>query len=212
MNEGPRRTASGSALPVVSEESPPRRATTDPGALRVVTAARAEPLQPAPEGKVSARLKENAADTALNVVAILRDTWDDFRNSDRFFKYKALILGVWLALSLAAIVVAWPEQTAPANRIGARLVTTRVTDTPVFMIVNESGSRWEDVVVVVNQRYRAAVAFVSAETPENTLTLEPRRLLGENGQPAPTTLKVTELEVRTARGKAQLIQDGRELQ
>lgn len=188
--------------------------TTSGEAFKVMSAQRMAPLSQPGEahGPLSSRLKEGAADTALNVVGILRDLWDDFRSSDQFFKYKALILATWILLSGAGFVVACPPSGGPSNNIGARLVTTKVLDTPVFMIVNESGEAWEDVVVVVNNQYRAAVARVSHEHPDNNLTLEPKKLLGAQGQPAPSDLRVTNLQVRTSEGKADLIVGGQNVE
>jgi hypothetical protein len=161
---------------------------------------------------VGSAVREGATDAALNVVGVLRDLWGDFRRSDRWFKYKAAIVGAWLLLSAAGIVVALPGGFGGHNTLHARLVRTHVLDTPVFMIVNESGKPWEDVVVVVNDTYQAAVRRVSADHPDNNLTLEPRKLLGEGGAPAPADLEVTKLQVRTSRGHADLILDGREVE
>lgn len=182
--------------------------------LRAVSAARMQPIKaaPLPQGPLSARLKDGAADTALNVFGILRDLVDDFRSSDQFFKYKALIVVAWLALSGATLFVACPGGQGPQNNIGARLVTSRVADTPVFMIVNDSGEEWTDVTVVVNNSFRAAVARVGGAPPDNNLTLEPKKLLGEAGKPAPADLKVMSLVVRTADGEAQLVHNGQNVQ
>ena len=164
-----------------------------------------------PRAAVGTAVREGATDAALNVLGVLRDLWGDFRRSERWFKYKAAIVGAWLVLSAAGVIVAMPGGVG-ANRIGARLVRTQVLDTPVFMIVNESGKPWEDVVVVVNDTYQAAVRRVSADSPDNNLTLEPRKLLGEGGEPAPADLEVTKLQVRTSRGRADLIVDGRQVE
>lgn len=163
------------------------------------------------EAPLSSRLKHGAEDTALNVVGILRDLWDDFRNSDQYFKYKALILACWVALSAAGIIVAWPDGTTPTNNLGARLVKSKVLDDTVVTLFNESGEPWRDVTVIVDDRYRAAVGKVSAEYPENTLTLEARKLLGEQGDPAPSNIfeRARRLEVRTRDGRAELIVDGK---
>jgi hypothetical protein len=169
------------------------------------------PVRPSPQRQVvSAAVKEGATEAALNLAGALRDLIADVRSANRWLKYKALIIGAWVALSLAGFWVAWPSDPGPTNTLGARLVRTRVVDTPVFMIVNESGEPWEDVVVEVNHSYRASVRRVSAEHPENNITLEPRRLLGEGGAPAPFNLEVTDLHVRTSDGQADLIVGGRQ--
>ena len=161
---------------------------------------------------VGVAVREGAADAALNVVGVLRDLWGDFRRSDRWFKYKAAIVGTWLLLSAVGVGVACPGGFGGSNTLGARVVRSQVLDTPVFMIVNESGEAWEDVVVVVNDTYRAAVPRVSADHPDNNFTVESRKLLGEGGAPAPADLEVTKLQVRTSRGRADLIVDGREVE
>ena len=65
---------------------------------RVLTAARSGTVPLDADGEpLQTRLRAWAASTALNVAAILRETWEDFRNADRYFKYKAVILVAWFA-------------------------------------------------------------------------------------------------------------------
>jgi hypothetical protein len=185
----------------------------NPSTVRPVQSAERAHRVDDPTGRapVAAAVREGAAEAALNVVGVLRDLWADFRRSDRWFKYKAAIVGAWLLVSIAGVGVACPGSFG-GNTLGARLVRSQVLDTPVFMIVNESGDAWEDVIVVVNDRYRAAVPRVSPDHPDNNFTLETRKLLGEGGAPAPADLEVTKLQVRTSRGRADLIVDGREVE
>ncbi|HZX41971.1 MAG TPA: hypothetical protein VFE93_09050, partial [Myxococcaceae bacterium] len=71
---------------------PPHQAALLAG--RTVSANRSEPLPLDDDGlPVQTRIRSEAESTALNVVAILRETWEDFRNADRYFKFKAAILG-----------------------------------------------------------------------------------------------------------------------
>ena len=169
---------------------------------------RAAPQAARSSGPIRQRLRAGAEDKALNAVGILRDLIDDFQRSDRFFKYKAFILAGWLALSGASIVVACPGSGGPHNTLGARLVQTRVVDTPVMMIVNDSGSTWSEVTVIVNGEYRASVGKVGATPPDNNLTLEPHKLLGEGGKLAPNTLQIRDIVVRTRKGEADLLVNG----
>lgn len=190
----PRVATQGSAPPKASNPN-----------LRVMSAARTAP-PPAEQGPLSARLKSGAENTALNVVGILRDTWADFRSSDRFFKYKALILGSWIALTVLTFAVSCPGGDLDAkNRLGARLVTAGEPSRPIYMIVNDSEKSWTDVLVVVNAQYRAAVADVEAH---GNLTLTPKQLIGPNGKLAPTDLRITDLELRTGNGKTKLLKEG----
>ena len=74
-----------------------------------MSATRSDPLPLDEDGlPIQTRIRSHAESTALNVVAILRETWEDFRNADRYFKVKAAILGAWAVLSLAGVFVACP--------------------------------------------------------------------------------------------------------
>jgi hypothetical protein len=162
---------------------------------------RAEPTN------VKQRLRETALDTVLNAAGILADTWDDFRRQDRFFKYKAAIIGAWAFLSITSFFIAFPGSMFDAkNRLGARLVDTRVNDRPVYMIVNDSSDAWREVTVVVNGRYRTAVGTV--EPNGGTLTFNIKQLKGDNGIAAPHDLVITDLQLRTDDGNAWLKKDG----
>lgn len=171
-----------------------------------------QPLKTAagPATPLGSRLKEGAADAALNIAGILRDLWADFRASDQFFKYKALILAVWLALSGAGFFVACPGSGGPTNTIGARLVKGKVLDSTVISVINESEDAWEDVVVVVNRTYSSSVAHVPGreQDPDNRFTVDTKKLRDPNNKAAPDALFISDLYVRTAEGRADLIQNG----
>src|SRR5215470_10209705 len=103
---------------------PPHQAALLAG--RTVNAARSEPLPLDEDGlPLQSRIRTEAESTALNVVAILRETWEDFRNADRYFKYKLAILVAWAVLSLTGVFVACPAAptlVGPSTSLGARLV------------------------------------------------------------------------------------------
>ncbi len=140
------------------------------------------------------------------MVAILRETWEDFRNSDRYFKYKAIILVAWAVLSLTGVGVACP---APSVRrdptFGARLVVGAESEHPALVLHNESDAAWQDVLIIVNGRYRAAVSHVE---PHAFITVTPKQLMGDNGKLAPSDLQATDVELRTRKGSAQLLEHG----
>lgn len=196
---------------------PPERASQPPGstnpssppAQRALSAERTTPLpaQPVPAGRAvqARRLAGGAQDAALNLAGLLRDALGDFRRRDRFFKYKAAILGLWLALSALSVAVAWPRAGLSAGRLGARLVLNTEVRPPIMMILNEGDEPWEDVTVVVNERYRASPGRVQ---PGGSLTLTPKQLLGDNGALAPADLAIRDLELRTSEGNVRLLEDG----
>jgi hypothetical protein len=194
--------------------APGPQAPANAEAFRVQIAARIKPLEEVRSSSpVAVAVKEGATEAALNAVGILRDLWADVRSSDRWFKYKVGIVGAWLLLSAAAVYVAYPrDPNAPKNTIKARLVKSKVVDSPVFMIVNESGEPWKDVVIEVNYAYRAAISQVSSEHPENAINLETPKLRTEGGSAAPADLQIVQLHVRTAGGDAELIVNGKDVE
>jgi len=174
---------------------------------RVLTAARSGTVQLDADGEpLPARLRAGAESTALNVMSILRETWEDFRNSDRYFKYKAIILVAWAILSLTGIGVACPAPSVHRDTtLGARLVMGAESEHPALVLHNESDAAWQDVLIIVNGRYRAAVSHVE---PHAFITVTPRQLMGDNGKLAPSDLQATDVELRTRKGSAQLLEHG----
>jgi hypothetical protein len=174
-----------------------------------VSAARGEPLPLDEDGlPLQSRLRDGAENTALNVVAILRETWEDFRNADRYFKYKASILAAWAVLSLVGVGVACPGAPVVArgsSSLGARLVVGEEMEHPAYVLSNESDRAWEDVVVVVNHAYRAAISHVE---PKAFVTITPKQLMGDNGKLAPFNLRATDIELHTRKGNVVLLERG----
>jgi hypothetical protein len=194
--------------PPTGSESPsgPRRATT--GERRTITAERAAVLPPEPPKKVTAdALKATALETVLNSAGILRDLAGDFQRQDSFFKYKALVILSWLALSTTSIVVGCPGGGV-SNDISARLVVAGDAARPVYMVKNDSSDKWTDVEVTVNGRWRTTAGEVESH---GDLTLVPRLLINPEGESASGDLRVTEIDVRTAEGEAALMRGGRPL-
>ncbi|MGZ6029925.1 MAG: hypothetical protein ACXWK5_10935 [Myxococcaceae bacterium] len=186
---------------------PPHQAALLAG--RTVSATRSEPLPLDEDGlPLQSRIRTEAESTALNVAAILRETWEDFRNADRYFKFKAAILAAWAVLSLAGVFVACPGAptlVGPSSSLGARLILGEQSEHPAYVLSNESDRAWEEVVVVVNHTYRAAISHVE---PRAFVTITPKQLMGDNGKLAPFNLKATEIELHTRKGSVLLLKDG----
>ncbi|HXX31053.1 MAG TPA: hypothetical protein VEJ89_10080 [Myxococcaceae bacterium] len=174
---------------------------------RVVTAARSGTVGLDADGEpLPARLRSGAASTALNVAAILRETWEDFRNADRYFKYKAIILAAWGVLSVLGIGVACPGPSVHRDTsLGARLVVGEETEHPALVLHNESDAAWQEVMIIVNGRFRAAISHVE---PHAFVTVTPKQLMGDNGKLAPSDLRFTDVELRTRKGSAVLLEAG----
>jgi hypothetical protein len=192
----------------------PRSSTS--GSFKALSAARDKPLAPEPvsRGDMRARLKDEAENTALNALALLREAYEDFKRSDQYFKYKALIIAVWLALSGTGIVVscmgAPTAQQRPSNSLKARLVTTEVAGQAVYSIFNDSGEIWTGVIVRVNDDFGAKVQMLA---PGKNYVLGPKSLFSKqltdrNGLPAPTEIKVSDIVVETDDGNVVLMKNG----
>jgi hypothetical protein len=189
------------ARPARAPGSPPSSSPSNPRLQAVRSAARADaPASDAkPTRKVSREsLQEGAVDTLLNSVSILGEVLEDFRSSDRFFKYKALVLVLWLSLTVGAFGVACPQR-GPSNDINARLVVSG----DVYMVKNESNEQWQDVEIIVNKDWRATETRLDANG--GSLTLSPAVIFDANGNRAPSSLKITDIEVHVLEPEAEVV-------
>ncbi|MCP3144599.1 hypothetical protein [Pyxidicoccus xibeiensis] len=177
------------------------RAPSNPGTLRVMSAARSEPLQKEKvEGPIGKRLAGEASNHALNAFSILKELVADFRQRDRFFKYKASIVAGWLAMTAASFAIACPGSSVETGDMDARLVLSDKLDRPSITIFNESDEAWEDITVIVNGQYRGASPSVA---PGEFMTITPKQLMGSSGA-APADLRFNTLELRTRSDSADL--------
>jgi len=185
----------------------PTRAS-NPGTMKVITASRARPPPPKSSQRWQDRLKTETINLALNAWSILKEAYQDFRRSDRYFKYKAMIIAGWVAISGVTIIASCPQHSEldARNRLGARL-GPKPTDParPAVTIFNDSDKPWKDVRIVVNEKYQAAVPQVE---PHDAVTVTPKQLLGPKGMVAPADLQAYDVELRTDDGKAHLMKGG----
>ncbi len=176
-----------------------------PNPRRAVSAARLEPVPDLPRRVTGEFLKAGATDTALNAAGLLRDTWDDFKNSDRYFKYKAGVLVCWLLLTVTSIGVACPGSGMRTGSMGARLVIAGDAAAPIYMVKNDGKEPWQDVQVIVNGQYRSTAAQID---PNADVTLSPVVLYDEKGGRAPSDLKIREIVVQIGDDAVTLLQGG----
>jgi hypothetical protein len=208
MSEGANQSQPPSRGTPSSTNTPRASSTTNP---RVMSAARTAPL-PKDKGAdaVGERLKSESANAALNALAIAKEMVQDFRQQDRFFKYKAGIVGGWLLLTIATVGVTCSRGVKETGEFGAKL--TYVAMRSSLTIVNKSREPWLDITFVVKdirgQEWRASVARVE---PTQPITITPKQLLGPAGQAAPSDLAIAGVEMRTADGRAKLMENGRNL-
>lgn len=182
---------------------------SNPNLKAVRSAMREQPLAPPPPKALDKKaIKEGAIDTLLNSVSILSEIAEDFRTSDRFFKYKAFVLVGWLMLSMTSIGVACGGQ-GPSNDIGAVLVVGGDASRPVYLVKNDSLEAWQDVEVLVNGQFRATLAQMEANG--GSIALSSAVLFDQNGAKAPTNLTITDIVITVSEPNetATLLEGGR---
>ncbi|MFT3708533.1 MAG: hypothetical protein QM817_12850 [Archangium sp.] len=189
------------ARPVRQPSQPPRPSVSNPNLQAVRTAARSQPLAPEQKGPTAARLKEGAADTLLNSISILGEVVEDFRNSDRFFKYKAMVLSMWFLLMIGAFGIACPS-TGPSNDISAVLVVSSDSGgKQIYMVKNEGTDVWQDVEIVVNGQYRSTQTQMAEG---GNLTLSSAVLFDDAGKRAPSAISITDIVVKVREPEAEV--------
>lgn len=189
------------ARPVRAPSQPPRPSVSNPNLQAVRTAARSQPLAPEARGPAATRLKEGAADTLLNSISILGEVVEDFRNSDRFFKYKAMVLSIWFLLMIGAFGIACPS-TGPSNDISAVLVVSSDSGgKQIYMVKNEGTDVWQDVEIVVNGQYRSTQTQMAEG---GNLTLSSAVLFDDQGKRAPSAIAITDIVVKVREPEAEV--------
>lgn len=195
------------ARPVRAPSQPPRPSVSNPNLQQVRSAMRTQPLSPEVKGPATARLKEGATDTLLNSISILGEVVEDFRNSDKFFKYKAMILSCWFLLTIGAFGIGCPS-SGPSNDISATLVVSGDSGRQIYMVKNDGSDVWQDVEIIVNDKYRSTQSQIAAEG--GNLTLSAAVLFDDAGKRAPSALQITDIvvKVRDPEGEVKLLQGG----
>lgn len=174
-----------------------------------MTAMRSDPLPPEPQKPLGQRLSQAAVEFGHSLLAFAREGVRDFRERDRFFKYKALIVFSYLVLSVTTFGVACPGTGLRTGEMGARVVVGGAADRPVWLIKNESDEAWTNVTVIINGTYRAAVGMLPAN---KDLAVTPLQLIRDDGRTAPVDLRAHSLEVKTDDGDVELIREGKVLE
>jgi len=101
------------------------------------------------------------------VWAKILDLWDairdllanlasDFKESNRYFKIKVGLIGGYVSICLATIMIFPPP--GELNEIGARLNVSRteIVGGWYFLVVNESSDTWKRIELTFNDRFQAS--------------------------------------------------------
>ena len=183
------------------------RVPTNPN-MRAISAARTGPVEKKPEGQVGKRIASEASNQFLNGLAMLKEMFQDFQSSDRFFKAKAGIIGGWAFISLVSIIIACPGQGVKTAELGARVIVLPNADrpkaSPALLVTNTDKDPGENVIFTVNGKYKAIVDKV---VPGGDVTLTPKNLMSPMG-PMPSDERFISAEMKTDDGKAELVKNG----
>jgi len=203
----PQRTVSSPGMPRVPTNPGMPRIPTNPG-MRAISAARTGPTEKKAEGQVGKRIASEASNQFLNGLSMLKEMFQDFQSSDRFFKAKAGIVGGWAFVSLLSIIIACPGQGVKTAELGARVIvlpnSERPKAAPSLHVTNTDEDPWENVIFTVNGKYKAIVDKIGAG---GDYTLTPKNLMGPLG-PMPGDERFISAEMKTDDGKAELVKDG----
>ncbi len=167
-----------------------------------------QPLQPklapkAPEDRKTAA-KEVFLDVLYDAKALVLEMVDDFKASDRFFKYKFGVIAGWVALSVMALVIACPGGPAVSgNSLDARILVKQVpaldrTLTALY-IENTGDDDWGDALLKLNNSFTHSVPDLKAGA-KAVVTVE--KFSGPGGKTPPSDLPLIKLEISCKRGHA----------
>jgi hypothetical protein len=159
----------------------------------------------APETRQDAA-KEAFLDVVFNAKSMGMELVDDFRASDRFFKYKVSVLVGWVLLTIAALYVSYPRfDSEPSNDLDARILIKQVPaldkQLTALYIENRSGKDWGDTLLKVNNTYTHALADLKADAKQ-VVTLN--KFSGPDGATPPPDLKLQKLEITCAQGHTEI--------
>jgi hypothetical protein len=130
--------------------------------------------------------------------------WEDFRQSDRFLKYKVGIIAGWVAISLATLVGTCSGERPvldTSNAIGAFAKFQRSADLGVSAVLleNHSHDQWKQVALTMDDAYSSLLPKVEAG---GHAVVEIRKFNGAKGETPPPDFRPQKLEIRCSEGKA----------
>jgi len=165
----------------------------------VQVAQRATPL-PATEQKASAR--ELAGDFGFQVQRFLQEQLRDFREADRYFKLKVLIVGLWLLASAASLAVAFRSTGADGpeeNPLGAYVRKTKASLGWTVLVHNQSDEPWSACILTLNDGFVLEKAIV----PVGEKLVLGMSQFQKSGQPPPPSEEPRRLQLRCREGSVE---------
>lgn len=99
-------------------------------------------------------ISDSLVDVFDAIKDLLRNLYEDFKESNRYFKIKITLMISYVFICLATIMVFVPE--GELNEIGARVYIdrTEIVGGRYVKVVNESPDNWRKLRVRINDRYQ----------------------------------------------------------
>jgi hypothetical protein len=141
--------------------------------------------------------KETAIEAFYAAKDLVEGLLNDFRSSDKFFKYKLGIVVLWAFLSLSTAVVACPGAEGPSNSLSADVKVVQVLDETSVTVLNQSSSEWRDVRLLLNGAYTAYQPTIAAGA-RAVLTL--KQFAGSGGAAVPAGTRPSSLKITCSEG------------
>jgi len=164
------------------------------------------PLQPKLAPKEPSDKKAAAKEVFLDVLydakSLVLEMVDDFKASDRFFKYKAGVIGSWVLLSVLAMIIACPSNPGMrSNSLDARILIKQVPaldrSITALYIENTGDDDWGDALLKLNNVFTHSIPDLKAGA-KAVVTIE--KFSGPGGKTPPSDLKPQKLEITCKRG------------
>jgi hypothetical protein len=126
---------------------------------------------------------------------------DDLRESDRYFKMRASVVGVWCLLAAITLYGACPGSGAK-NSLGAevRAIGDAFIGGSQVMVRNDSDELWTDVVLLLNGEWRYEKRTIR---PKDEVVLSVTQFK-RGADAAPPSLKVKTVDIRCEQGSAKM--------
>jgi hypothetical protein len=87
---------------------------------------------------------------------------EDFRKSDKYFKYKAAVVASYVAIALLTLVIFIPG--GELNQINAEVTLSKaeIIGGRYFLVSNLSSNEWKNIKLILNQTYTAQHPSIGA--------------------------------------------------
>ena len=141
--------------------------------------------------------KETVIEAFYAAKELVGGFFNDFKSSDKFFKYKVGIVALWAFLSLSTAVVACPGSEGPNNSLSAQVKVVQVLDETSVTVLNQSSSEWRDVRLLLNGAYTAYQPTIEAGRMA-VLTL--RQFAGPGGVAVPAGTHPSSMKITCSEG------------